>query len=158
MVLSLPRNVFSGVERERERETETETERQTERERCVLRSGERERGFRSLNPFKDKLLSFKLGCNIGHNTSLGCVTATHQHQKDQGYIKMLSYNYTLHNLVVWGLSLAMTSSLHSNMHLPETEINSPKTACSCPRDGVIKQIRNSHTANPLTPQNAFVKV
>ena len=52
---------------------------------------------------------------------MGCVP-THGHQQEcQGYIKML-----------WGLSSAVISSLHSGIRPPEMDITSPKTAYGCP--------------------------
>ena len=39
---------------------------------------------------------------------------------------------------MWGLSSAMISSLQNNIHLPEMEINLPKTERGCTCGGVIK--------------------
>ena len=58
--------------------------------------------------------------------------------------------------VMWGLSSAITSSLHDSIHPPEMEINPPNTAYGCPLGRIIEKTK-SHI-NPLTMWNACVNV
>ena len=54
------------------------------------------------------------------------------------------YRYKLFCAVMWRLCSAMMSFLNNSIHPREMEINSPKTACRCPCDGVIIQFKNNN--------------
>ena len=59
-----------------------------------------------------------------------------------------------------GTILSVISSIHNSIHPPEMEIIPPNTACGCPCGRIQNKTnkQSSHTHNPLTLWNAFVKV
>ena len=60
-------------------------------------------------------------------------------------------------IVMFGLSSAITSSLHIGMHPPKREINPPKTACGCPCGRVTKKIKNKNITNSNKLKNKQTK-
>ena len=52
-------------------------------------------------------------------------------------------------LVMWGLFLAMISSMHNSIRPPEMEIHPLKTACDGPCGRVTKTVTHAQPPHPL---------